>query len=119
MLQSEPFSKLKPAFRKVLGINWDIDSDLFVFVFTEIAREGMNLEFTIRNILKISAMFFDPLGLVCPVVLRAKLLFKRLCERKVGWDEVVPKDIYCEWKRYLEDLLLLRSYVPTRHEGGW
>ena len=28
---------------------------------------------------KISAMFFDPLGLICPLVLQVKLLFKEAC----------------------------------------
>ena len=30
-------------------------------------------------------MFFDPLGLICPIVLQSKLIFKTLCMNKLNW----------------------------------
>ena len=91
-------------FRKVLGINWDVDKDVLVFELIEIANNGLSLGYTKRNILRISASFFDPLGLICPIVLQAKLLFKELCELKVDWDEVVKSEISEKWNRFLNDL---------------
>ena len=43
--------------------------------------------------MKLDASFFDPLGLVCPVVLQPKLLFQELRELKVDWDEVFDGDV--------------------------
>ena len=46
------------GFRIVLGINWNIGKDLFVFDFGEINQlRGNIIE---QNLLKISATFFDP-----------------------------------------------------------
>ena len=64
--------------RKVLGINWDIEKDLFVFDFDEIVQLAKDLKFTKRNLLKINATLFDPLGLISPITLQGKLLFKLL-----------------------------------------
>ena len=64
-------------------LNWNIDKDIFVFELNDIAESGLGLVYTKRNILKIGASFFDLLGLVCPVVLQANLLFQELCELKV------------------------------------
>ena len=49
-------------YKKVLGINWDLSTDEFVFDVKEVASTGLSLPSTKRNILKISATFFDPLG---------------------------------------------------------
>ena len=101
-------------YRKVLGLNWNIDKDIFVFEFSDIAESGLGLVYTKRNILKISASFFDPLGLVCPAVLQAKLLFQELCELKVDWDEVVDGDFAKKWDRFFKDLKDCRSICMPR-----
>ena len=44
-------------YRKVLGINWDVNNDTFVFDFKEIITNAFELPATKRNILKISSMF--------------------------------------------------------------
>ena len=41
-------------YRKVLRLNWNIDKDIFVFEFSDIAKSGLGLVYTKRNILKIS-----------------------------------------------------------------
>ena len=65
--------------RKVLGFNWDVEKDLFVFDFDEIVQLAKYLKFRKRNLLKINATLFDPLGLTSPIILQGKLLFKLLC----------------------------------------
>ena len=75
------------ALRKVLGINWDIEKDLFVFDFDEIVQLAIDLKFTKRSLLKINATLFDPLGLISPITLQGKLLFKLLCIDKSDWDD--------------------------------
>ena len=77
----------------MLGVNWDLDNDKFEFKFDEIVSFASTLTATKRNILKITNMFFDPLGLLCLMVLQAKLIFNKICILKRGWDSQVPVEV--------------------------
>ena len=90
--------------KKILGVNWDLDNDKFVFKFDEIVSFASTLTVTKRNILKISNMFFDPLGFLCPIVLQAKLIFNKICILKTGWDSEVPAEVEKNWKSFLNFL---------------
>ena len=85
---------------KVLGVPWDVDSDELTFDVSNIAELALKLSCTKRNILRISAMFFDPFGLISPIVLQTKFFFKQLCNLKVNWDDPVPDDILNEWFQF-------------------
>ena len=54
-----------------------------MFEFGEIISQAEKLKETKRNLLRIAAMFYEPLGLISPVTLQAKLIFKRLCLDKL------------------------------------
>ena len=56
-------------FRKVL-----IGKSIQFVLFSN--SQTNRLQVSKRNILKISAMFFDPLGVMCSIVLNAKVLFQ-------------------------------------------
>ena len=77
-------------FRKVLGINWDTNSDFLVYKFVDIISVASKLEITKRNILRVSATFYDPLGLIYPIALQFRLIFQSLCTEKGEWDSPLP-----------------------------
>ena len=54
---------------KVLGVNWDPESDQFYFDFSKIHEYGKELPITKRSVLKISAKLFDPIGIFSPFVI--------------------------------------------------
>ena len=91
---------------KIFGVNWDTKTDKFVFDFREIATNALNL--------KICNTFFDLLGVLSPIVLQAKLIFKELCINKYEWDTDIDHDIKVQWNEFLKDLLALRA-VSVRH----
>ncbi|XP_068209204.1 uncharacterized protein [Palaemon carinicauda] len=73
---------------------------------------------TRRMLLSQIASQYDPLGLVCPVTLRAKLMMRQLISRteviegKVShydWDSAVSTDIRNEWLSYFQMLFELQS----------
>ena len=92
---------------KLLGINWDTLSDYFVLEFANIVEAANRLQIAKHNILKISAMFFDPLVVVCPIVLNAKVLFQETCKQKISWAAVIPIDINNKWKVIINELFNL------------
>ena len=59
---------------------------------------------TKRGILKKVAKIYDPLGLVCPITLQGKLLYRDACEEKCAWDAVLSPRLVQEWKKWERDL---------------
>ncbi|XP_071651716.1 uncharacterized protein [Temnothorax longispinosus] len=60
------------------------------------------------------ASLFDPLGLVGPVIVKAKIMLQRLWEDKLDWDESVPADIATSWSEYREQVELLNNFIVPR-----
>ncbi|XP_075167480.1 uncharacterized protein LOC142239573 [Haematobia irritans] len=91
---------------KALGIHWNPYGDQFTFRFDDNFKSA---KATKRNILSISSRLFDPLGLICPIVVRAKMLIQDLWLQKLDWDESIPMQLYSSWEVFKEDLLQIGS----------
>ena len=63
---------------KVLGVQWDVEDDKLSFSHKDV--EGPP---TRRNILSIVSSLYDPLGMVAPFTLKAKLILQELCRQKL------------------------------------
>ena len=104
--------------RKVLIINWDVVRDKFQFSFDGKCQFAMKLPFTKRIVLRISAMFYDPLGVISSLVLQTRLLFKNICNEKLYWDDIIPEKFTKEWSSLLNSLgdinhINIDRYIPT------
>ena len=60
---------------------WDIVKYKFQFSFDEIYESAMKLTFTKQNVLRISATFYDPLGIISLLLFQTRLLFKNICNK--------------------------------------
>ena len=67
---------------KILGVLWDEIDDTFIFDFKEIVELSQTLPATKRNILKVLAMFLDPIGILQPLVIDSKILFQKVYKDK-------------------------------------
>ena len=88
--------------RKALGINWNICHDELELEISDLPKLESQLPVTKRNILKITAMFYNLLGLVSPIVLQSKLICQSLCNEKLNWDIIVPESIRNVWDKFVE-----------------
>ena len=69
---------------RALGVLWDLERDeLGVRVQAPSKPE------TKRGLLSAIHSVFDPLGLVAPTIVTAKLIFQDECRRQLGWDEPI------------------------------
>jgi hypothetical protein len=59
----------------------------------------VDTEPTKRNVVSMTARFFDPLGIVSPVTVLFKMFFQQLCEVKLGWDDPLKGGLLKEWNR--------------------
>ena len=55
-------------------------------------------------ILSTATRFFDPLGLIAPVILPFKMMFQKLCKAGKDWDELVDAELNHQWLATLSDL---------------
>ncbi|GFV35091.1 uncharacterized protein TNCV_1853081 [Trichonephila clavipes] len=82
-----------PIETKTLGVSWKSQDDCFIFKITA----ELKYSYTKRCVLSTIARLFDPLGLLGPVVARAKIFMQSL---KI--DEL-PSERAKDWHRFLED----------------
>ena len=85
---------LKVISKRNLGVEWDVSKDEFIFTFSDIIKTAESLPVTKRNILKILVMFFDPLGLVCPLVLQVKLFSRKYIYRMLNGTIYYHQSLY-------------------------
>lgn len=73
--------------QKVLGVLWNYITDSLIFDLTKVASMASTMEPTERNIVSLTAKFYDPLGLMSPVTIKMKVFFQALCKKGVDWDQ--------------------------------
>ena len=82
---------------KVLGILWDQNSDKMKFDLSVMTAEASLEHVTKRSILSSIARFYDPLGIISPVIVPLKQIFQDVCKMKVNWDAQLPQEISRKW----------------------
>jgi len=73
---------------------------------------------TKRDALRYSSQIYDPLGLLSPVTVRAKLLMQQLWREKFDWDVPLPINYQEAWSRIAKDLNTVTTIEFPRHYGG-
>lgn len=79
----------------VLGMKWSVSNDKMSF---KIRKMSLSNKFTKRIILSQTSKIYDPLGILLPVTVRAKLLIRDLWDANVGWDEELSEEFVARWK---------------------
>lgn len=98
--------------KKTLGVYWQARSDRLQYVIN--LRSEPHSSVTKRFILSVVSQIFDPLGLVGPVTIKAKILLQKLWQLKLGWDESLPIDLFSTWTRFYSNIESLNSVVIPR-----
>ena len=77
---------------RALGVSWDPNSDMLTFKVV-----NKNIPETKRGILTMVSAIFDPMGLISPIIVKAKLLIQEIWRKSLGWDEKLPRDLTDQW----------------------
>ncbi|XP_062542374.1 uncharacterized protein LOC134210340 [Armigeres subalbatus] len=86
---------------KTLGIKWEPRSDIFRFT---VPQWNPATEITKRIILSDFAKLFDPLGLVGPSLVPAKVFLQDLWRTKCSWNDILPEELQVWWRGFRESL---------------
>ncbi|XP_071576977.1 uncharacterized protein [Temnothorax nylanderi] len=82
---------------RILGILWDQDGDFFRYSYEPSLDSG---PVTKRSILSEVSRLFDPLGLLGPTIVVAKLILQDLWQSGLDWDESVSQDTHTKWMQF-------------------
>ncbi|XP_067649100.1 uncharacterized protein [Haliotis asinina] len=93
---------------KALGLLWNAENDKFQFCY-KVTNGHFNV--SKRAFLREIAKIFDPLGLLAPFTIRAKIILQQVWLSGVGWDDKMSPDLeekVLQWYMELADLKSLR-----------
>ena len=90
---------------KVLGVGYDFESDCF---FVKIGDKHLRNVVTKTDVLSWISSVFDPVGFVCPYVLKGRMFFQRINELDINWKDRVPDDILVPFNRWKDSVIHLK-----------
>ena len=103
---------VKEGETKLLGLTWNKTRDNIHVSFPTQAAEP-----TKRGVLAKIAKIYDPLGLVSPITLTGKILYRDACDLQVAWDAQLPGNLSYNGqsgRRVCHDNLLCRDVWPSQ-----
>lgn len=86
---------------------------------TDTLQYSVNIKFkrdkiTKRVILSVISQIYDPLGLVGPTIIIAKVLMQQLRQMQMDWDESIPADLHITWFKFLKEIEALNHLAINR-----
>ncbi|GFV00066.1 uncharacterized protein TNCV_4057381 [Trichonephila clavipes] len=96
---------------KTLGVSWKPNLDCFLIK----VKVCLDSSYTKRDVLSTIAKIFDPVGLMAPVISKAKIFLQRLWRSKLEWNDLLPAEEYREWQQFLVSLDNINNIeIPRR-----
>ncbi|XP_074026866.1 uncharacterized protein [Leptinotarsa decemlineata] len=97
---------------KALGILWHATDDVLSY---DVKNTFDHSRVTKRMILSQISQIFDPIGLVSPVTIRAKIILQQLWREKLDWNETIPQNILSSWMQFSRSIISLNDIKIHRH----
>ena len=84
---------------RLLGLSWNKNSDTIGVTLPQEAVAP-----TKRGVLSKIARVYNPLGLVAPLLLQGKLIYREACLQKCAWDADIPRELLESWNKWERNL---------------
>ncbi|XP_055645196.1 uncharacterized protein LOC129781554 [Toxorhynchites rutilus septentrionalis] len=99
---------------KTLGLTWDPVNDCFTF---SVPLRNESSIITKRIVLSDASKLFDPLGLIGPVIVQAKIFMQKLWTIDSNWDDPLSEDLQEYWSEYRKNLTSSKTFFIPRWSG--
>ncbi|GFV75067.1 integrase catalytic domain-containing protein [Trichonephila clavipes] len=109
--QEHSFSINAESAIKTLGISWKPTRDYFMF---KVSIPSI-ASYTKRDVLSVIARLYDLLGLIGPVISKAKIFLQKLWLKKLNWEEFLPDAIAPEWLNFVSSIKALEELKIDRY----
>ncbi|XP_071055703.1 uncharacterized protein [Onthophagus taurus] len=95
---------------RTLGLFWQHKDHLHYYVSSDNYKT-----ITKRRVLSMISRIYDPLHLLGPIHIRAKMYMQALWKCQLGWDDPIKGDLLNEWLNYVSKLKEIeRIIIPRR-----
>ena len=101
----------KDTVTSTLGLQWNSTEDVFV---VPAIPAPFDYPITKRSVLKKVATVFDPLGLISPFIVQAKIMLQELWHRGYDWDEEVEDEVANRIQNWFSQLPCLANVKAPR-----
>ena len=104
----------------VLGMKWNTITDTLSLTQRTPLSNHNNLV-TKREVLRESSAIFDPLGLISPVTIKARIFIQHLWQQQLQWDEPLQQGDQDQWLTITKDIgeatttAITRQYFTGEH----
>ena len=123
-LKANSFKQLQPdsllPVERVLGLWWGSQTDRFTFRLNDnklkLINDG-NKAWTKRDVLKLMASIFDPLGMLSHFIIKARITFQHAWRTSVEWDEPLTDAIRKSWLKWCKMLPEIQNVKVPRFYG--
>ncbi|GFU93784.1 integrase catalytic domain-containing protein [Trichonephila clavipes] len=95
---------------KTLGMLWDPKVDCLTYK----VKISDKVNFSKKDVLSEIARLYDPLGLIGPIVTKAKIFIQELWKIKLDWSEQLPPDAMEEWMNFYQKLAKVNNFKIPR-----
>nr|CAI5854253.1 unnamed protein product [Callosobruchus analis] len=75
----------------------------------------INFELVDKPSTKRSVLVFDPLGILAPIVVKAKIILQNIWKLYLGWDESLPLSLHTEWQNIYNSLAHINDVRVNRN----
>ncbi|XP_073816668.1 uncharacterized protein [Musca autumnalis] len=96
---------------KALGLVWDPKADTLIFTFMPTQECSV---VTKRTILSCIARLYDPMGLIGPVISKAKVIMQTLWKHNLQWDESLAQSLHTAWSQFVSQFTNLHKFIFPR-----
>ncbi|KAL0882586.1 hypothetical protein ABMA27_001036 [Loxostege sticticalis] len=94
-----------PQSVRTLGLIWYPSTDELGFNTAALKTSlALPQKITKRHALSSMMRVFDPLGVLAPITIKARIIFQVVWRRGIDWDQEFPQDLSTKWKAWLADV---------------
>ncbi|GFQ67921.1 DUF5641 domain-containing protein [Trichonephila clavata] len=104
MCQDEDLSCSSSIETKTLGLFLKPHPDSFAFKISPMTSNCASLIVTKKSVISTVTRIFDPLGLIGPVITRARIFLQSLWQLKLDWNDPLPSNLVSYWKSFIDAL---------------
>jgi hypothetical protein len=101
----------KEGISKTLGLNWDCNRDMLSYKIK--IKQGTE-RLSKRTVLSVIAQLFNPLGLVSPIIVKAKIILQKIWSQNLDWGQEIPEELSILWYDFINTLSELNNVAISR-----